>query len=246
MTWPQWHSHTTKIANKICKIIVIRNKLKHILPQQILSTMYTSLITPHVNYGILLWGHEATRIYKLQKKAIRTISKSKYNVHTEPIFKKLQFLKLNDIFKLQQLKLYYKLIKGDLPKYFQHFSYIHNFEIHHHYTRETSSIFIPRVNHAYAQKHIRHNLIQTINNTPNNILIKSIHIVCAVSSITLKYLFYWNGQLVWTPALALYLCVGEARTVSSGIYRPPQVIPAYPPGGDTSFGNGIYRPPLNG
>ena len=115
---------------------------------------------------------EATRIYKLQKKAIRTISKSKYNAHTEPIFKKLQFLKLNDIFKLQQLKFYYKHIKGDLPKYFQHFSYIHNFEIHHHYTRETSSIFIPRVNHAYAQKHIRHNLIQTINNTPNNIIDK--------------------------------------------------------------------------
>ena len=124
----------------------------------------------------LLWGHEATRIYKLQKKAIRTISMSKYNAHTEPIFKKLQFLKLNDIFKLQQLKFYYKLIKGDLPKYFQHFSYIHNFEIHHHYTRKTSSIFIPRVNHAYAQKDIRHNLIQTINNTPNIIsLIKHIH-----------------------------------------------------------------------
>ena len=27
-----WHSHTTKIANKICKIIGILNKLKHILP----------------------------------------------------------------------------------------------------------------------------------------------------------------------------------------------------------------------
>ena len=48
--------------------------------------------------------------------------------------------------------------------------------------------------------------------------------------------FYWNGQLVWTPALALYLCVDRGPgTVSSGIYRPPQVIPAYPPGGDTRF-----------
>ncbi len=46
------------------------------------------------------------------------------------------------------------------------------FEIHHHYTRKTSSIFIPRVNHAYAQNHIRHNLIQTINNTPNSIIDK--------------------------------------------------------------------------
>ena len=35
--------------------------------------------------------------------------------------------------------------------------------------------------------------------------------------------FYWNGQLVWTPALGLYLCVGDrgSGTVSSGIYRPP-------------------------
>ena len=23
------------------------------------------------------------------------------------------------------------------------------------------------------------------------------------------YQLYWNGQLVWTPALGLYLCVGE-------------------------------------
>ena len=48
------------------------------------------------------------------------------------------------------------------------------YTIHHHYTRETSSIFIPRVNHAYAKKHIRHNLIQTINDTPN-IIIEKIH-----------------------------------------------------------------------
>ena len=106
-----WHSHrpTTKIANKTCKIIGNLNKLKHILPQHILSTIYTSLITPNLNYGILLWGHDAIRIYKLQKKAIRTISMRKYNAHTKPIFKKLQFPKLNDIFKLKQLKFYYKL-----------------------------------------------------------------------------------------------------------------------------------------
>ena len=83
-----WHSHTTKIANKIWHIIGILNKLKHILPQHILSTIYTSLITPHLNYGILLWGHEATRIYKLQKKAIRTISMSEYRglIHTQSQF----------------------------------------------------------------------------------------------------------------------------------------------------------------
>ena len=36
-------------------------------------------------------------------------------------------------------------------------------------------------------------------------------------------LLYWNGQLVWTPALGHYLCVARRGpgTVSSGIYRPP-------------------------
>ena len=43
--------------------------------------------------------------------------------------------------------------------------------------------------------------------------------------------------LEWTTSLdtsssTLFVCRGPG-TVSSGIYRPPQVIPAYPPGGDT-------------
>ncbi len=38
---------------------------------------------------------------------IRIISVSKYNTHTEPIFKQLELLKLMDILKLQELKVYY-------------------------------------------------------------------------------------------------------------------------------------------
>ena len=56
-----WEGHTTNIANKICKIIGILNKLRNIfLPQHIISTIHTFIIKPHLNYGILLWGHKAT------------------------------------------------------------------------------------------------------------------------------------------------------------------------------------------
>ena len=43
------------------------------------------------------------------------------------------------------------------------------------------------------------------------------------AAVGLQEIFYWNGQLVWTPALGHYLCVGDRGpgTVSSGIYRPP-------------------------
>ncbi len=92
-----WQSHTNKIANKISKTIGILNKLKHFLPPNTLYSMYNALILPHINYGLLLWGHQAHRIFKLQNKAIRIISLSKYNAHTSPIFKRLQLLKLDDI-----------------------------------------------------------------------------------------------------------------------------------------------------
>ncbi len=57
-----------------------------------------------LNFGILAWGHQCKRIVKLQKKIIRISSLSKYNAHTEPIFKSLKLLKVKNILKLHELK----------------------------------------------------------------------------------------------------------------------------------------------
>ena len=118
--------------------------------------MYNSVILPHINYGILVWGHQAHRIFKLQKKAIRTITLSKYNAHTYPIYIALKFLKLDDMYKLQQF--YFKLINKLLPEYFNHISYTHNFKIHQCYTHGRNNLFIPRTTHEFATKYIRHNI----------------------------------------------------------------------------------------
>ncbi len=71
--------------------------------------------TPHLNYGILLWGFKYDKVLKFQKRIITILSLSKYNAHTEPIFKKLKLLEINDILKLQELKFYYKYKKNNLP-----------------------------------------------------------------------------------------------------------------------------------
>ena len=47
----------------------------------------------------------------MQKRAVCIISLSKYNSHTNPLFKKLNLLKLKDIFELNVLKLYSKYKK---------------------------------------------------------------------------------------------------------------------------------------
>ena len=94
-------------------------KLKRFLPQSFLKTLYNSLILPHLTYGILTWGSNPGRLNKLQKWAIRTINNSKYNSHTEPLFKKNNLLKLSDIYYLNALKFYFKYKRDMLPSYFK-------------------------------------------------------------------------------------------------------------------------------
>ncbi len=64
------------------------------------------MIVPYMNYYILYWEYEYSRISKFQKKAIRVISVSKYNAHTEPILNKPKLLKVEDILKRNELKFY--------------------------------------------------------------------------------------------------------------------------------------------
>ena len=113
-----WKSHIQATANKISKTVGILNKLKHYLPESVLKQIYTSLILPRIYYCNLIWGHKPERIKILQKKAVRSITNSKYNSHTEPLFKKLNLLNVTDIHTLCKLKLFFKLENNLLPPYF--------------------------------------------------------------------------------------------------------------------------------
>ena len=120
-----WTSHVSKIASRIASKIGILNQLKLVLPQNISLLLYNTIILPHINYMILVWGHHHKSITQLQKRAIRVITLSKYLAHTEPLFENLNILKVEDIFRLQQLKFNYRLIVT-LPDYFLSLSFSEN------------------------------------------------------------------------------------------------------------------------
>ena len=63
-----WKDHIDKISSKISKSIGILNRIKSFTPKYILKNIYNTLITPHLYYGILVWGYNNTRLYNLQKK----------------------------------------------------------------------------------------------------------------------------------------------------------------------------------
>ena len=57
-------------------------------------------------------------MFKLQKKVVRLICKTRYNAHTDPLFKQLNLLKIQDILKLKALKFYFRYSKTEIPEYF--------------------------------------------------------------------------------------------------------------------------------
>ncbi len=167
-----WKSHIDKIANKISRTIGILNRQKHFIPLHSKLHIYSSLILSYINLGILSWGYNCERIIKLQKKAVRIISLSKYNAHTEPIFKQLKLLKVPDILKVQELKFFYKYQHKQLPDYLLQLPFNINADTHSYSTRQQNKIHQPLAKHDYAKKCIRYDIPKLVNNTPSLILDK--------------------------------------------------------------------------
>ena len=167
-----WKPHTDALANKLSKYIGILNRLKRYLPSHILKTIYTSLIQSNLNYSILAWGFNCGRLKSIQKRAIRIICNSKFNAHTEPLMKKLELLKLEDIFKLNMLKFYYRYVNKQLPYYFSNFKIIHQKDIHEHNTRDNHRFRQPVPRLHGARRCVRNHIITVVNAMPALVLDK--------------------------------------------------------------------------
>ena len=139
-----WKPHIAAIANKLSKYAGIFNKLKNYLPAYILRMLYCSLVNSHLSYAILIWGYECHRLEKIQKRMIRIITVSKYNAHTEPLFKALDLLKIQDMLDLSTLKFYYRYVHDNLPAYFYSFRIVTQGTHHNYDTRNRDQIYIDR------------------------------------------------------------------------------------------------------
>ena len=74
-----------------------------------LKKLYFALIHPHFLYGIIIYSCTSkanlNSLFIKQKQCIRTLSKSAYNAHTEPLFSNHKILNLYDLIIQQKLKL---------------------------------------------------------------------------------------------------------------------------------------------
>ena len=140
-------------------------KLKNILPWYVKLTIYNSLISCHLNSGLLIWGNKSNldRILKLQKRAVRIILNKKYNCHTEPLFKKLRIIKITDMLDLERVKFIYKYHKKLLPFRLLQIPCVLNTEVHSYFTRSSKSVHRTRCHNKSLQALLESGFLNSIS-----------------------------------------------------------------------------------
>ena len=142
------------------------------LPLYAKLTLYNSLILPHINFNLLIWGHQSNKIFKLQKRAIRSITNSPYNAHTDPLFKILKTLKIEDIYLTSKVKFYYKHVNEKLPSSFSELTFDTGTDRHDHRTRKRDKLVLSNPRHKFARASIHYSIPETINNLSSDITSK--------------------------------------------------------------------------
>ena len=163
--------HIDHITNKVSKLTGLMYKLKTIFPLEVLKNLYLSLICPYYNYCILAWGStNKSLLHPLlltQKKLVRIITNSDFHAHTNPLFKQLNFLKLEDIFKYHAHLLMHKTIV--LDKYPELKSSILNTQINHNYATRINKLRLPYFRTHKGTQSLYYQLPKNWNLLPTNL-----------------------------------------------------------------------------
>ena len=126
------------------------NRVKHLLPPSSLKLLYHSFIQSHLEYALPIWGgctnQNKKRIVTIQKRAIRTITKSFVTAHTEPRMKKLSLLKFDDLYQLQSNLLMHDCFYNNAPTKIRNLIQVSQVSVHNlrNHAQHPLDLKIPR------------------------------------------------------------------------------------------------------
>ena len=174
-----WKHHITTTCKTISRNIGVINKLKYVLPSSVLLMLYSSLILPYLNYGILVWGntHQVLldKLLLLQKKSMRIIFNLHPRTHTDDLFFHNKILKVKDLYLFHLGQLMFNFKTKNLPKIFDQ-TFNRNDLFHNYPTRRSNEYHLPLFRTILAQNTFVYTGPNYWNNLDNNLKnITSIH-----------------------------------------------------------------------
>ena len=125
-----FNNHVANISKKIsCKIGFIR-RIKSCIPRHVLSLLFNAIVNPHFEFCSQVWSGASAmnieKLFKLQKRGLRTICDAKWNEPSEKLFTQLNWVPLPQKFLQNDCIMMFKCMHEMAPPYlcsrFQFFS----------------------------------------------------------------------------------------------------------------------------
>ena len=160
----KWHKHVEYVEAKLSAATAAFSKLCKYLPSNTLTSVYYSLVYSHLQYAIICWGNTSKKVLNRlqikQNRIIKILSKKfGKKVRLQPLFQKLNFLRLNKIFKFEIAKFMVKFHSNKLPQFCEEYlkSFVKVSSVHTHYTRSSSSneYYVPRTFYHKTDQFLR-------------------------------------------------------------------------------------------
>ena len=167
-----WRYHISNICSKISRSIGVLCKLKSFLPLKILLCIYNAIILPHLNYCNEIWGNtyktHISKLFVLQKRAVRVITNNGINTPSLPLFIKLKILPIFELVRLNVLLFMFKFQKGILPSLFNTMFTTNSF-YHSYSTRAGNKLRVPFSNTTLRTHSIRFTGVHEWNSINNDL-----------------------------------------------------------------------------
>ena len=153
-----WSKHINHLSKKVAKATGILSRARQIFNRDTLVQLYYSFVYPFLTYCSIIWGNApkvyTSQIFKIQKRAIRTICNIRKRNSTLNACHKLRILRFPDIYKYSALLFMHKYKHGNLPNSFNVF-FTENRAFHNYQTRGANNLIPPKVKTKTAQTFIK-------------------------------------------------------------------------------------------
>ena len=165
-------SHYQNICIKTSRSSSVLSKLAYYVPQPILRKLYQTMIYPHLNYGIEIWGNSyktgIKRLQRIQNKCIKIISSTNTCEPSDyASLKLMSFKHVHEYFSLIRFFKYYELNESQNFK-----TKIENHQTNHSYsTRHSMALNLncPNLRLSKLKTSFLYNSIKFWNKIPSDI-----------------------------------------------------------------------------
>jgi hypothetical protein len=157
----RWSTHTQQLANKICKICFALRVIRRVSGLENVRTLYYAYFQSLLLYELIFWSNSgnAKLIFRLQKRAIRTMVQIPTTISCKQHFKSLHVLPLPCLYIYEVID----YIKANLN------DFTTNSGICSHNTRRTDDLFIVPCITSLCKNNFNNTGLRTLNQLPQYI-----------------------------------------------------------------------------